>query len=98
MGGWITIVQYCRSGFRPCPSPRFTMLPFPAWNTWNGLITKVIRIRKNAAVVIRTTVTHGIISRNFFRLVNTTTAEYVESRKVQNSSEPSWPPHHDANL
>src|ERR1700693_36410 len=75
IGGWITIVQYCSSGFRPRPIPS-TILPRPATKIWNGLNTNAIRIRKNVSVDISTAVTHGIMSRNFRRFMNTTTAEY----------------------
>ncbi len=51
-----------------------------------------------SAVDINTAVTHGIMSRNFRRFMNTTTAEYVESSHDHSSSDPSCPPHHAVNL
>src|SRR5580704_398273 len=97
MGGWITMVQYCSSGFSPWPTPS-TTLPRPASRIPKGLSTKEIRIRKNASVAINTDVTHGIMSRNLRRLVKTTTDEYVASSQDHSSSEPSCPPHHAVNL
>ncbi len=52
-----------------------TMLPRPASRTEKGLSTKAIRTRKNASVTMSTEVTHGIMSRNLWRLVKTTIAE-----------------------
>src|SRR3984885_2523785 len=97
MGGWITMVQYCSNGFRPWPTPS-TTLPRPAWRTPKGLSTNEIRIRKNVSVAIKTDVTHGIMSRNLRRFMNTTMAEYVANSQDHNSNEPSWPPHHAVNL
>ncbi len=74
MGGWITMVHHCNSGFRPCPSPT-SMMPLPAINTWKGLITNVIRLVKNASVVIMMAITIGIICRNLRRFVKTMTQE-----------------------
>src|SRR6266478_3273682 len=97
MGGWITMVQYCSSGFRPCPTVS-TMLPRPATVTWNGLSRKVIRKRKKLKVADMMPTTQGIMSRNLCRVLKTTTAAYVDNSHDHNSSEPSWPPHHAVNL
>src|ERR1700677_1241587 len=97
MGGWITMVQYCSSGFRPWPTP-CTMLPRPASRMEKGLSTNAINIRKKVSVTINTDVTQGIMSRNLRRFMKTTTAEYVESSHDHNSKEPCCPPHHAVNL
>src|ERR1700733_3001021 len=97
MGGWITMVQYCSSGFSPWPTPS-AILPLPACSTPKGLLTNDNKLKKNASVVISTEVTHGIMSRNLRRFMKTTMAEYVASSHDHSSSEPSCPPHHAVNL
>ena len=70
----MAIVQYCRSGSRPRPSPT-SVIPRPAASILNGLATKVLRIRKKPSVVMRIAVTYGIMSRNLWRFMKTTTVE-----------------------
>src|SRR5215472_11515435 len=97
IGGWIAIAGYCSSGERPLPSGT-AMISLSVASIWNGFAMKLLSTRKNVWTVVSTPTTYGIISRCRRRFVNTTTAPYVESSQLQNSSDPSCPPHHAANL
>ncbi len=88
---------YCSSGLNPLPSGTAT-ISLSVASIWNGFAMKLFSTRKKVWTVVSTATTHGIMSRCRRRLPNVTTMAYVESSQLQNSSEPSCPPHHAANL
>ena len=93
----MAMAGYCSRGLSPLPSGT-EVISLSTASIWKALATKLFSIRKKVCMVARTATTHGIMSRCLRRLVTTTTTAYVESSQLQNSSEPSCPPHQAANL
>src|SRR5918996_5087425 len=91
-GGWISIPGDCSSGLSPLPSEGTSA-------SWvKGLAGKTSNPRKNTATPARTAPAHDTNDASSERALDKATTENSIRSAVQNSSEPSIPPHNAASV